>query len=285
MSNAIILGASGLVGSALLETAPANLHVSGTTFSQTRTNLTQLDIRNQVAVKQTLRDAQIVFMPAAFPNVDVCERDPEGTRAINVTGVAHVVNACAANGATLVYYSSDYVFDGQKGNYAESDTPNPICEYGRQKLEAEHLVATLQHHLILRTTWVVGLEQLGKNFVYRAVQTLRRGDLLHVPNDQFGQPTSSLDLGRASWELVQHHANGVFHVAGQTLLSRLEFAQLIAEVFGLSTTTLCGVSTDQLGQAAPRPLCGGLDSSQAATVLGWRLQHAKDILENLYGAL
>jgi dTDP-4-dehydrorhamnose reductase len=285
MSNAIILGASGLVGSALLQTAPAKLHVSGTTFSQTYANLTHLDIRNRAAVEQILRDAQIVLMPAAFPNVDACERDPEGTRAINVTGVAHVVDVCAANGATLVYYSSDYVFDGQKGNYAESDTPNPICEYGRQKLEAENLVATLRHHLILRTTWVVGLEQLGKNFVYRTVQTLRRGDMLTVPNDQFGQPTSSLDLGRASWELVQRHANGVFHVAGQTLLSRLEFAQLIAEVFGLSITTLRSVSTDQLRQAAPRPLRGGLDSSQAAILLGWRLSHARDVLESLYGAL
>ncbi|MFN3265804.1 MAG: SDR family oxidoreductase [Deinococcales bacterium] len=283
--KAIVLGASGLVGNALLEQAPRRLSVVGTTHTQVCSDLVRLDIRDPKAVAAALADMNVVFMPAAFANVDACERDPLASRAVNVEGVQNVVRVCRDTAATLVYYSSDYVFNGKNGPYAEMDTPYPICEYGRQKWEAEQIVASLEHHLILRTTWVVGLERLGKNFLYRVVQTLRRGETLLVPNDQFGQPTSALDLARASWELVHNGSRGLFHVAGQTLQSRLEFAHLIADVFGLSDATIRGVSSDQLGQIALRPLHGGLISARVEAILGWQMSSAQTVVQNLYGSL
>lgn len=280
----IIIGASGLVGATLLETAPRDQKVIGTAFSQNLTGLTHLDARNESAVQQLLYGTDVVLMPAAFPNVDACEQNPLETRTINVNAVEIVAKACQANQIKLVYFSSDYVFDGRNGAYSENSQPNPINQYGRQKLEAEQAIATYlpKHHLILRTTWVVGQEKLGKNFLYRAVQTLRRNESLIVPNDQIGNPTSVSDLAKATWSLLEKNANGVFHVAGQSWLSRLEFTYNIADTFSLPTQNIVGVSTASLGQLAPRPLQAGLISSLAEHTLGWKFQDVNSLLKEWY---
>ncbi|MDD5347925.1 MAG: SDR family oxidoreductase, partial [Candidatus Omnitrophica bacterium] len=136
-----------------------------------------------------------VFLSAALTNVDYCESHPEESSRINVQGTKNVVDACARQRAKLVFFSSDYVFDGTDGPYSETDCPGPICEYGRQKLAAETAVAsTLEDYLIIRTTVVFGCEKARKNFCYRLVSTLGEGKEIRVPSDQVGTPTYAGNL-------------------------------------------------------------------------------------------
>jgi len=268
--NALIIGASGLVGSALVRTAPQSVRVVGTTYTQRVDGLVPLDARNPTAVLELIEalSPSVVFMPAASPNVDYCEAHPVITRAINVDAVFHAAEACRTFGALLVYFSSDYVFDGLAGPYVEDDEPSPICEYGKQKLQAEQAVINIlpERHLIVRTTGVFGPERLRKNFMYRVVRTLKERQELLVPQDQYGNPTLADDLGRSIWELIRQEARGVFHVAGTEWMSRLQFAEVIAQAFGLDTSYLRGVNTSELGQVAPRPLQAGLKMAKLASI-------------------
>jgi dTDP-4-dehydrorhamnose reductase len=237
--------------------------------------LQTLDVTEPSAVASLLRTLrpELIFLPAANPNVDLCETDPEGTRRVNVEPVRTVAELAAELGSSVVFYSSDYVFDGYAGPYVESDTPNPISQYGQQKLNAENLLRGIlpNKHLTLRVTVVYGWERQGKNFVARLVRTLRQGNALRVPADQIGSPTLVDDIAEASWTLAVQGACGTLHLAGPDLVDRFTFAQQAAQVFGLDAELIQPVSTAELGQAAPRPLRAGMVSDRAETLLNRRL--------------
>ena len=261
------------------------MRVVGTGFHQPLPGLRQLDVTDAEALwsfVKTTRPATI-FLPAANPNVDLCETDPASTRIINVESVGRVAELAAELNARVVFYSSDYVFDGKSGPYAETDLPNPICEYGRQKLEAEELLRSIlpENHLILRVTVVYGWEQNGKNFLARMVRTLREGRTMRVPNDQIGTPTLVDDIADASWTLAGLGANGTMHLAGPDLVDRFSFARQAAQVFGLDPELLRPVTTPELKQIAPRPLRAGMVSRQAEILLGRGLIGIADGLAQL----
>lgn len=264
MSTALVIGASGLVGGHLLTSLRyLGRSVVGTCYPEPVPGLVLLDMRDQAAVKSVLVTTrpEIVYLPAALTNVDYCELHPQESYEVNVLGTAWVAQAVYAMGARLVFFSSDYIFDGRQGPYRETDPAFPICEYGRQKLIGEHYLATNfppSFSLIVRTTVVYGWERQGKNFVQRLVQTLQKGQTLKVPFDQIGNPTYAPNLAAAVVELAEANLNGVYHVVGAERVSRYEFACQAATVFGLDPALILPVSTAELGQVAPRPLNAGL---------------------------
>lgn len=257
-----MIGASGQVGEHLLRQAREAGHDTlGTYLERERPGFEQLDIRDAGRVDILVRQARpaVVWLSAARTNVDLCESHPEETFATNVEGVYQVIGAARRARAKLVFFSSDYVFDGRAGPYSEGDVPRPISEYGRQKLAAEHAVAVhAPDALILRTTVVYGWESGGKNFVMQLVRKLRRGERMRVPSDQVGSPTYAPDLARTAMALADSPARGLFHVAGPDRVDRLVFAQAAAEEFGLDPDLIEGVPTEELDQGAPRPLDAGL---------------------------
>jgi dTDP-4-dehydrorhamnose reductase len=202
----------------------------------------------------------VVFLAAADANVDRCEREPQITARVNVDAPGTVAKICGELGAVLVYYSTDYIFDGAAGPYGEEDRPNPICVYGAQKAGAEEEIRGLlpTSHLILRTTVVYGSEPAGKNFLIRLLQNLRNQTAIRVPTDQIGSPTFVNDLAEASWELVDADARGTFNVAGSERMDRHAFALLAARTFQLDPAPISGVVTSELNQVAARPLNAGL---------------------------
>lgn len=201
---------------------------------------------------------EIVLLCAALTNVDLCEQQPELAYAVNTAGPAEVARLCADK-AKLVFFSSDYVFDGQHGPYSEEDEPSPIDYYGRTKLEAEQAIRVLcPGHLIIRTTVVYGCEQAGKNFAMSLVKTLSQGQQRKVPADQVGTPTHALNLCRIVRELVSSGCQGVYNVVGPDLINRYDFALEICREFGLDKGLLVPVTTAELKQPAPRPLQAGL---------------------------
>ena len=260
--NALVIGASGLVGTALLQALrDAGVNTIGTYAAHGQPGLRPLDVRDAAAVGRCIAEssADVVYLPASLTNVDYCETHPDESATVNVDGVRHV----AASGVRVVYFSSDYVFAGDAGPYREADPVRPISVYGRHKLLAEQSLD--RRALILRTTVVYGNEAQGKNFVYRLVSTLREGKSLRVPADQIGSPTYAPNLARAAVALEQRGAVGVYHLAGPERANRYEFAREAAAVFGLDARPLQPVTTAELGQAAARPLNAGMvcDKAQA----------------------
>lgn len=274
--KAVIIGASGLVGSHLLRSCKERgWEVVGTYHNFVQPGLVFLELQDVDAVKSLLSASQpeVVFLPAYLSNVDYCEVHPDETYQINVVGSLNVANAAKEIGAKLVFYSSDYVFDGENGAYTEQDTTNPICVYGQQKLEIEQKIAWLSdNHLILRITVVYGWESQGKNFISRLIKTLQSNQTIKVPQDQIGSPTLVNDIAEASCRLIETNATGLFHVAGIDLVNRYQFALEAAKIFGLSSENIIPVITSDFRQAACRPLKAGMKCDRLSQSINWRLR-------------
>lgn len=254
--HAVVIGASGLVGGALLRCLGAS--GVGTYRTRAQPGLQLLDALDEYAVARLL-DAvapEAIFFPAANPDVDWCEREPEAAERENLGPLRATL--AAARGVPVIVYSSDYVFDGSAGPYAESDLVAPLSVYGRLKVELERLVLAAGG-TVIRTTGVFGWEPApARNFVLRLAASLARGERARVPSDQIANPTYAEDLAAASLEIAQDAGGGVWHVAGADLLARDAFARLVALEFGADPGLIDGVPTNALGQAALRPLRGGL---------------------------
>lgn len=268
--NALVIGASGLVGHALKRRLQGRAskyeRVIGTYCSYTMPDLVYLDYQDSKEVSGLLNRIKpsAVFCPAAVSNVDWCEDHPDESWNVNVRPIEFLARECAKIGALLVYISSDYIFDGKSGPYRENDTPNPLNIYGKHKLAAEQLIREIlsSSHIIIRTTVLYGWEPQGKNFVVRLLNALSEGKSVKVPIDQIGTPTYVPFLVNAICELVEQKRMGTWHLAGEALMSRYDLALLVTEVFNLSSGLVIPVVTTDLLQKATRPLIAGLVSEK-----------------------
>ena len=170
--------------------------------------------------------------------------------------------------AKVVYFSSDYIFNGKQGPYKEEDSADPVCVYGLHKVYAEHMVSLhAVNFLIIRTTVVYGWENQGKNFVNRLLRALRSGHEMRVPADQIGSPTYAPDLAACVIDLVDREMTGVVNVVGRKRVSRYDFALAVARTFGLDSSQIIPVETPSLGQSARRPLNAGMTVNKAEAIL------------------
>jgi dTDP-4-dehydrorhamnose reductase len=204
----------------------------------------------------------VVLHAAAWTDVDGAEADPQGAAAVNVGGTANV----AALGAPLVYYSSDYVFDGRKGEpYVESDGPNPLSAYGRTKLHGE--AAAGAEAWIVRSSWLFG--PTGHNFVRTMLRLGAERDEVAVVEDQRGCPTYVGHLAAATRRVLELPF-GVYHVAADGDATWADFAEAIFEEAGLPARVR-RISTAELGRPAPRPPYSVVRSEKGAPTLPhWR---------------
>jgi dTDP-4-dehydrorhamnose reductase len=205
----------------------------------------------------------LVLHAAGWTDVDGAEADPQEAAAVNVGGTQNV----ASLGAPLVYYSSDYVFDGRKREpYVESDGPDPLSAYGRSKLHGE--AAAGERAWVTRSSWHFG--PTGHNFLRTMLRLGAERDEVAVVDDQRGSPTYVGHLAEATRELVELPF-GVYHVAAQGECTWAEFAEAIFEEAGLETRVR-RISTEELGRPAPRPAYSVLRSDKPETPVlpNWR---------------
>ena len=204
----------------------------------------------------------LVLHAAAWTDVDGAEVDPQGAAAVNVGGTRHA----AELGASLVYYSTDYVFDGRKSEpYLESDPPNPLSAYGRTKLYGE--AAAGEQSWIVRSSGLFG--PTGSNFVRAMLDLARERDEIAVVADQRTAPTYVGHLAAATRELLERPF-GVWHLAAEGDATWAEFAEAIFEEAGLDTRVR-RISSAELGRAAQRPANAVLRSEKGAPALPhWR---------------
>jgi len=280
-----VIGSSGLVGQALMRVLEHNGHeVTGTYATEARDGLTPLDISDGAQVRDYFRrvQPQTVFLTAALTHVDYCEAHPEETFRVNVDGTKNVAGEAARYGSRLVFYSTDYIFDGKNGPYDEQAQPCPVSVYGKSKLEGERVIQeALEDYLILRTTIVYGWNRRSKNFAMQVYQNLLAGTPMQVPEDQVGNPTLVDYLAEASVRLVQQKARGVVNVVGKDLLSRAEFGKALARVFGADPKLILPVATPDLKQHAERPLRGGLKVEKLGRLLGTEAMSLEEALKRL----
>ncbi len=270
--KALVVGASGLVGGALVRVLErSGIEVVAASHSRVAGGTIALDVCDASAVAQTLAATKpdVVFLTVnVLGGVDRCEEHPDEAYALNVEATRHVATSAAKHGATLVYYSTDYVFDGRSGPYGEDALPSPISVYGRSKLEAEQAVEKLvPHHLIIRTTAVYGWDRASRNFAMQVWERLGAGERMSVPEDQLCNPTLAEYLAEASVRLVQMGAAGAVNVVGKDRVSRAELGRQLARAMALDAGLITAVPTSELGQKAPRPLQGGLKTGKIAELL------------------
>jgi dTDP-4-dehydrorhamnose reductase len=205
---------------------------------------------------------ELVLHAAAWTDVDGAEEREAVAETVNVLGTKHVVEL----GAPVVYYSSDYVFDGMKSTpYVESDTPNPQSAYGRTKLAGEKQV---RDGWIVRSSWLFGWT--GKNFVRTMLELGKRQDEVRVVADQVGCPTYVGHLAEATRKLLDL-PGGLWHVAAEGECTWADFARAIFEEAGVDCRVR-EITTEELGRPAPRPAYSVLRSERerAPRLPHWR---------------
>jgi CDP-6-deoxy-D-xylo-4-hexulose-3-dehydrase len=245
---------------------------TGTYFSKDRPGLVPLDVTDAVAVRAcfaAIQPAVVFIANNSAGGVDWCEEHPDEARAQHVGGTQHILDAAAAHRTRVVFYSTDYVFDGSAGPYREDAEPSPISVYGRAKRDAETMVLAYPHGaLVARTTAVVSWNRASPNFAMTVWNVLSSGAPLRAPNDQWCNPTLAEFLAEASVRLVQEGADGIFNIAGKTRMTRADLAVALARAMALDPALIQPVSTAALNQRAARPLQGGFDTAKLTDVLG-----------------
>lgn len=257
----LITGCNGQVGSSLTKQL-AN-HESIEVLAFTRENL---DITNQDAVNAAVTEFEpsIIINAAAHTAVDKAEEEVELSYAVNRDGPKYLAKAAQNAGAAILHISTDYVFEGNKtGEYAETDTTNPQCVYGKSKLAGEIAVAeACDKHIILRTAWVFG--DNGNNFVKTMLRLGESRDALSVVGDQFGGPTYAGDIACALIKIAKRIQQddtveyGIYHYSGFPHVSWFDFANAIFDVAVKNNIlakkpNLTSITTDQYPTLAKRP--------------------------------
>jgi len=233
-----------------------------------------LDITNENQVYRALESFKpnSVINCAAMTNVDACEKNQEDCWDINVNAVKYIATASELVNAHLVHLSTDFIFDGKDGPYAEIDSPNPLHFYAKSKLESEKIVQKIMTKWsIARTIIIYGItdSMSRSNLVIWAKKEMENGNSINVINDQYRSPTLAEDLAKGCISIVDHSAYGIYHLSGPKTYSILELVNIVADFYKLDKSLINPISTASLNQPAKRPLITGFIIEKARKDLGY----------------
>lgn len=265
--NIVIVGAKGMLGSML-----------GEVFREYKPLLVdrdEIDITNEQSVRQVLRDANatLVINAAAYTNVDAAEVDhKEDAFAVNETGVKNLALVARELSATLVHFSTDYVFPGTNPDgYSESDSPGPAVNiYGNSKLAGERaLKESGCNFYLIRTAWLYGPN--GKNFVDTMIALGQKEKTLNVVHDQYGCPTFTKDLAEYAKTLIEEaYPFGIYHGTNSNSASWFELAQKIFEYTQNLAVVVKPVPSTDFPRPAKRPAYSILKNTKGPAMRPWQ---------------
>jgi dTDP-4-dehydrorhamnose reductase len=260
-----IAGASGLLGSNCLKHfMEQGCEVVGSYYSYATDTTVFYDTLNESNAKNfdvVTFAPDVIVHCGALTHVDYCETNEQESYEKTVLSTKNLIALASKINAKLVFISTDYVFDGKAGPYAETDSVNPLSVYAKHKLEAEQAsIAANDKNLILRITNVYGNEARNKNFVARIMEQCKAKQKLNLtlPTDQYATPVNAWDVARAMLLLLQDGHSGIFHIASTDWMNRVELAMNIIKNFPGADYVLNPISTAAMQQPAARPLMGGL---------------------------
>lgn len=261
----LLLGARGMLGTALALEAPAHvaLHAAGRA---------ECDVGDVDSVRRLLDrvSPSLVINASAYTAVDRAEAEHTEATRINGYAVGALGELCAARRVRVLHYSTDYVFPGTASRpYRETDAVRPVNAYGTSKLIGERLLAESgADWLLIRTQWLFGAH--GRSFPRTMWERARARHPTRVVDDQLGRPTCAVDLARASWGLVAAAAAGVFHVANEGQTTWFGLAERVFALAGASDC-LTACATSEFPTPAARPANSVLDTSKLENILGGTL--------------
>ena len=230
-----------------------------------------LDLTDFDAVRRAIREERprLVIHCAALSPSPACEENPSLARKLNVEVTAHLVELAAD--IPLVFFSSDLVFDGMKGNYTETDEPKPWCVYSETKIAAERIVLANPNHAVVRVSLNGGTSPTGdRGFNEELRRAWQAGRTLKLFADEFRCPMPAVVTARALWELVGKNKPGLYHLAGSERLSRWEVGRLLAARWPQLNPRI-GASSRKDYSGPPRPPDTSLNCAKMQKLLSFRL--------------
>ncbi|MEF9962228.1 MAG: dTDP-4-dehydrorhamnose reductase [Erysipelotrichaceae bacterium] len=243
----LVTGVKGQLGhDIVLEAQKRNIEAIGV-------DIDEMDITNAEQVSSVIKESKVdaVIHCAAYTAVDKAEDNIEVCRKVNVQGTQNIVDVCRELDIKMMYFSTDYVFDGLgEKPWEEYDQRKPLNIYGETKYEGELAVETLKKFFILRISWVFGIN--GNNFIKTMLRLGKENGEVRVVNDQIGSPTYTLDLAILCVDMIQSEAYGIYHAPNEGICSWYEFA---CEIFKQANMNVkvTGVSSDEFITKAVRP--------------------------------
>jgi dTDP-4-dehydrorhamnose reductase len=261
----LIIGSKGQLGSELVRKCKRN------DFSFLALDLPEFNITDPSQVEKTLAvfKPSIVFNASAYTNVDKAETDLAIAFSVNSDGPANLAIYCDKNRIPIIHISTDYVFDGSKGQaYTESDPVSPLGVYGKSKEEGESkLRSILKQHIILRTSWLYGA--YGNNFLKTMLRLGNEKKIIKVVSDQYGCPTCAADLAEAVVDISKQITQnpkifwGTYHYCGLGITTWHKFAKAIFEIAGqyqnYKVSSVEAITTAQYPTRTKRPAFSALD--------------------------
>ena len=251
----LILGAGGMLGMDLCRAFPDAVKLTHD----------DIDIADKAQVIETIKriGPDVVINAAAYTDVDGCEDECNRELVFNVNGRApgYIAQSCSLMGAKLVHFSTDYVFDGSRKEYMESDLTCPINVYGESKLLGErNIIKNMDDYRIIRTSWLFGHH--GRNFVETMLKLSGEMDAVSVVDDQFGKPTYAADLARKTAGIIGL-VPGIYHITNDSVCSWYEFAAAVID-------NVVPCSSDEFVRKAKRPRYSVLVNTKTAPLRHWK---------------
>ena len=271
----VVTGGSGMLGHCLMRRAAPQHQVFGTYRTHpveiSGCDIARLDITDDETVGSMVKSFRpdVVVHTAALTDVDACERTPEKARRTNSDGTAIVAKAAEQSGAHLIYISTDYVFDGSKGNYVETDRPDPVNQYGASKYLGEIYAQRICPTTTIIRTSMFGLKlppQVG--MMESMVAALRGRKPMTRFVNQYFSPLYTGQLSEAILRLAERRATGIFHMGSVQKISRFEFSKEVARVFNCDAAAIHAGPFRQMDGLARRPQDSSLVSDKISDQLG-----------------
>lgn len=268
----LILGNKGQLGRDLMAVFHRECDVLGY-------DLPEVDISDEVALQPLVEQfgPDLIVNAAAYTDVEAAEDDIARAFLANETGARNVAELAAHHKIPVVYFSTDYVFDGTKGEpYGPGDPMAPLGVYGKTKAAGEHATAVANpRHFILRTAWLYGPG--GNNFVEKVLRAAETRPKLTVVDDEIGSPTHTLDLAEAALALAKTQAYGTYHAVNTGACSRFEFAKAFLALAGVKTPVAPCPASDYPTKA-PRPAYSVLDTASLTAASGYAMRPWREAL-------
>lgn len=269
----LVTGSAGLIGNNLT----AALEKSGKTVYSCYDEIkpqfgipVKLDLLNFDKISDIFNDIQpdIIIHLAALTDVEKCEEEPELANSVNAKATEIIAKESTTLQCNLIYLSTDYVFDGKKGMYDETDLTNPLNQYGKSKLSGENNVMSFaKKWTILRTSTPFGTHFSKKTFPIWLLENIKNNQDINVLEDQFTSPTYVPNLSEMILEIASKNLEGLFHLSGSSKISRYDFAKKILKILNLDDSLLNPVKTNSMPWKASRPLDSSLDVSKIYSIL------------------
>ena len=286
-SRILVTGCKGQLGTELVIALKKKHEVIGT-------DLPEVDITDSAGVRSFVQQANpdIVIHAAAYTDVEGCESNRDLAIAVNSDGTENVAIACREIGARMIYYSTDYVFDGLKGSaYVETDMPNPATVYGQSKLAGEKAVANVMDNFaIMRIAWLYGAH--GKNFVgtmlrlglaqIEAKQNTEPFEPIKVVNDQIGNPTWALEIAGQTALLIRSDLTGLFHATSEGECTWFDLADHLFRLRSMDVD-LVPCKTEEFPRPAPRPPRSSLENERLKQLGVNKMRNYLEALEEFLG--